>query len=61
MYEAEVAGRVAKANATPAPVTPSSESDEKLARLERLAMLHTSGSLSDEEFESLKAEALNGQ
>jgi hypothetical protein len=39
---------------------PRSQGDDKLASHERLASLHASGALSDEEYASMKAEVLRG-
>lgn len=41
-----------------APPPPPSLVDDRLLRLERLASLHASGALSDEEFASVKAELI---
>jgi hypothetical protein len=53
----------AGASGSPAPMSseaPRSQGDDKLASLERLASLHASGDLSDEEYASMKAEVLKG-
>ena len=45
--------------APPAPAAPA-PSDDMTTELERLASLHTSGVLSDDEFAAAKAKVLNG-
>jgi hypothetical protein len=68
-YEAEKANRDAQAaTPPPAPLPPpppptpepvrAVSGDDRLARLERLASLHSSGALSDEEFQQMKADLL---
>ena len=45
---------------SPATTSPSGGSDDRLARLERLAALHASGALTDAEFAAEKARILGG-
>ncbi|MBB3157862.1 hypothetical protein FHS07_001546 [Microbacterium proteolyticum] len=61
-----MSGRSARKNATAAPapaVSPAAgkalPSDDAIAKIERLAALHTAGALTDEEFTELKSRALN--
>jgi hypothetical protein len=61
-YEAEMQARAAGTvppmpGVTPEP-GPGAQSGDKVAQLERLASLHASGALSDEEYASMKAELL---
>ena len=51
-YEAETEARSLDSS------LPESSEDERLAKLERLALLHSSGALTDDEFASMKAEIL---
>jgi hypothetical protein len=59
MQAQQAAAPVAAAPA-PAPAAPSAPSmDDKMAQLEKLGQLHTSGILTDEEFAAQKAAILN--
>ena len=52
-----------EAAATPAPAAaaaPTGMTDDKIATLQKLADLHKSGVLTDEEFAAQKAKVLNG-
>lgn len=49
---------VAAPVATTAPSTAVASPDDLIARLERLAALHTSGALTDDEFALLKSQAI---
>jgi hypothetical protein len=61
-YEAEKAARAAQPAAVAAPiVAPSAvEPADLISHLERLASLHASGALSDDEFARMKADLLTG-
>jgi hypothetical protein len=62
-YDAEKATRAAQTAIEPPPLpapapVAAPTADDRLARLERLASLHSSGALSDEEFQKMKADLL---
>ncbi|GAA3859552.1 hypothetical protein GCM10022381_00320 [Leifsonia kafniensis] len=55
---APLAAPVAAAPVAAAPVAAVASPDELIARLERLAALHTAGALTDDEFALLKSQAI---